>query len=490
MYSNLTTMKSATITAILAIFSLNMALADSQTYSSALSLTEGMLNVDIDFNISNIELKSCESAIVTPYLVNGDHRMDLESFGVYGRRAYIQHERGNEYADVPVQPAKAFKAGKDAPVYCYRQLVDYTDWFDGATLGVDVKRYGCAGTYAGPLETTGKTAVWIAPRLNTGTLGDMLIFVRPDADPVKVRELSGRANVEFQVNKTILLEDFRNNYSELSAIRASIDSVRNDKDVTINTMQITGYASPEGSYDNNVRLAKGRTEAVVAYVERLYALPKGFIKTSSDPEDWGGLKAWVENSNISHKEGILSIIDDTTLAPDPRDQKIKRTYPEEYAMLLNTVYPSLRHTDYKIEYTVRSYSDPKEILAVMKTRPGNLSLNEFFVAAQSLEPGSDEFNEVFDIAVKMYPENEIANLNAANSALMRRDLVSAANYLQKAGDSKEADLARGMLAVMQRDYDKAELYLGKAEKAGISQAKEVREQIASVKDFEENRKKK
>lgn len=476
-------MKSATITAILALLTSGMASAASPTYSSSLSLTEGMLNVDIAFNIADIPLKSCESAIVTPYLVNGDKRLNLESFGIYGRRAYIQHERGNEYAGLAEAPSKAFKAGKDAPVYNYRELIDYSDWLDGASIGVDVERYGCSGSYKGPLDALGDNTVWIAPTLNTNNIGDMLIFVQPEADPVKVRVLKGRANVEFQVNKTILLEDFRNNYVELSAIRGSIDSVRNDKDVTINTMQIKGFASPEGSYDNNVRLAKGRTEAVVAYVERLYALPKGFIKTSSDPEDWGGLREWVVGSNITHKDEILAIIDDTSIAPDPRDQKIKRLYPEEYAMLLNTVYPSLRHTDYRIQYTVRSYSDPKEILSVMKTRPGNLSLNEFFVAAQSLEPGSEEFNEVFDIAVKMYPENEIANLNAANSALLRRDLVSAAAYLEKAGDTKEADLARGMLAMLQKDYVKADRMLAKAEAAGITTVGPMREQIAKYLEF-------
>lgn len=483
-------MKSAIITAIFALLAFSSAFGANPTYYSALSLTEGMLNVDIDFNIANIKLKSCESAIVTPYITDGDQRIDLESFGVYGRRAYIQHERGNEFAGIKDAPAKAFKAGDGAPVYNYRELVDYQDWFDGASVGVDVQKYGCAGAYIGPLEALGESSVWMAPTLNTNSLAEMLIYVQPEADPVKVRELSGRANVEFQVNKTVLLEDFRNNYAELSAIRASVDSVRNDKDITVTSMAIKGFASPEGSYENNVRLAKGRTEAVVAYVERLYAFPKGFIKTSSDPEDWSGLREWVEKSNIQHKESILAIIDDTALAPDPRDLKIKQTYPEEYAMLLNTVYPSLRHTDYRIEYTVRSYSDPKEILSVMKTRPGNLSLEEFFVAAQSLQPGSDEFNEVFDIAVKMYPENEVANLNAANSALMRRDLVSAAAYLQKAGDSKEANLARGMLETLRKDYDKANTYLQKAGRAGVGQANVMLQQIESVQEFEQARQKK
>lgn len=482
-------MKKVSILFIMAALSVGLALNANPTYTSSLSLIEGMMNVDIDFNIADIKLKSCETAIVTPYLSNGKERLNLESFGVYGRRAYIQHQRGNEYQGLTEVPATAIKAGDNAPTYNFRQLVEYEDWFDGAQIGVDVARYGCAGTYIGPLEYLGNSTVWMAPRLDSNALADLLIYVQPESEPVKTRELKGRANVEFQVNKTILLEDFRNNYAELSVIRSGIDSVRNDKDVTINNLHIRGFASPEGSYENNVRLAKGRTEAVVNYVNGLYSFPKGFIQTSSDPEDWNGLKEWVMQSNIANKDGILAIINDTSLAPDPRDQKIKRVYPTEYAMLLNTVYPSLRHTDYAIEYTIRTYSDPKEILEVMKKRPGNLSLNEFFVAANSLEPGSDEFNEVFEIAAKMYPESETANLNAANSALMRKDLKSAANYLQKAGDSKEAVLARGVLATLQKDYSTANSMLEQAEKMGVSKATNLREQILKIQEFEKNKKK-
>ena len=54
--------------------------------------------------------------------------------------------------------------------------------------------------------------------------------------------------------------------------------------------------------------------------------------------------------------------------------------------------PYLRHSDYVVEYTIRSYSDPAEIGRIMKKRPQNLSLNEFHVYAQTLEPGRSHGN--------------------------------------------------------------------------------------------------
>lgn len=62
---------------------------------------------------------------------------------------------------------------------------------------------------------------------------------------------------------------------------------------------------------------------------------------------------------------------DSSLDPDAKEAKIKRTYPEEYRFLLQNCYPALRHTDYRIDYTIRSFSDVEEIKRIMQTQPQN-----------------------------------------------------------------------------------------------------------------------
>lgn len=138
--------------------------------------------------------------------------------------------------------------------------------------------------------------------------------------------------------------------------------------------------------------------------------------------------------------------------------------------MLDNFYPALRHTDYRVSYIVRSFSDPAEILRIMKSRPQNLDQNEFYVAASGLEPGSDEFTEVFETAVRMFPDDPVANLNAANAAMRRGDLDAADRYIAKAGDSPEAIYARGAIAIRRSDFDTARRYLRQAADAGLSQA--------------------
>ena len=90
--------------------------------------------------------------------------------------------------------------------------------------------------------------------------------------------------------------------------------------------------------------------------------------------------------------------------------------------------------------------------------------------ANSYEPGSDEHHEVFEIAVRMFPNDEIANLNAANSAMQKRDMTAAERYLNRAGDSSEAVYARGAYAALMEDYQRAKTLFKIAEREGVAQA--------------------
>lgn len=95
----------------------------------------------------------------------------------------------------------------------------------------------------------------------------------------------------------------------------------------------------------------------------------------------------------------------------------------------------MRHTDYRISYAIRRFNDMEEIRRTMKIQPYKLSLNEFYWAAQSYEPSTDEYNEAFETAVRMYPHDEIANLNIANTAMEKDDQNAVWCYLSKSSNS-------------------------------------------------------
>ena len=168
--------------------------------------------------------------------------------------------------------------------------------------------------------------------------------------------------------------------------------------------------------------------------------------------------------------------------PDAKDAKIKRTYPEEYRFLLMEVYPALRHSDYTIDYTIRTFTDPEEILRLMKTAPQKLSLNEFYIAAATLEHGTPEYEDLWETAVRMYPDSEVALVNAANAALSAGHLKRAEECLAKAGNGADAIYTRGNLAALKGDFDLARRLFAEAARLKVADAPAALERINQISD--------
>ena len=461
------------------------------------------------FDFSKVNLGGNTEIILTPKYINGNDSVMLEPITVAGRNRWYYLQRNNEATGLLIKGygkdrGQAYEGPKSIAdlaslsaintklkTYNYTIGVPYRDWMEQATFVVDSQVKGCANCPKGNVEETPMAQTDFVQR----TFFPEFLYVAPVAEAVKMREISARAYIDFPVNKIEIYPDYRRNPEELAKIRATIDSVKNDKDINITSLHISGTASPEGSYQNNVRLASGRTESLKNYVQSLYRFPAGFITTSYEPVDWAGLSEFLEavigagfqvpgaivqgqnsmkqmdsirfdqfqnipgnyeiwREKLPDASAILNIVE-SNLEPVERNNKIKFTYKDQYAWLLENVYPALRHSDYRILFEIKTYTEVAEILEVMATRPQNLSLAELFVAANSQPFGSPLYDQAFDLAVTMYPDDETANLNAGINALRRGDVISAENYLPKAGNSPEADYARALLMLKQGDEENA-----------------------------------
>ncbi len=427
--------------------------------SCAIGRTGDLLSVDLDLDLSGLRARRNRAVMVTPRLVNGADSIEMPSVAVYGRRRYFHYLRYGEENMLAAPDGEDYRVSKRPDGKTYHATYPYEDWMNGATLWLHRELYGCCGTV---LDRQA------APIGGYRMFEPALVYMRPspDKDP---RYLEGKAYIDFPVDRTEIYPDYHSNAAELARIQATIDSVRNDADITVTGVWLKGYASPEGSYKHNVELAKGRTEALKDHIQRLYAFGEGVISTDYEPENWQGLREYVEGSGLEHRTEILSMIDSDT-EPDAKEARIRKAYPSEYKFLLENCYPYLRETDYRVSYTVRKFTDVEEIRRVFASEPSKLSLNELYLLAQEYEPGTEEFTEVFGTAARMYPESAEASLNAANAAIRHGDLETARKYLAKAGESGEADYARGVVAAMEEDYAAARPLFESARAKGISEA--------------------
>lgn len=404
--------------------------------------------VNMDIDLTKVDVVSSRAQIITPMIVSahGD-TVTLPSLGVYGRSRYINYQRRHNAA--LSQGDEAVFQSHDRPAtYDYMASVPYRQWMDNSRLLVRRSLYGCTNC----LLDVREDEIAVNRRLPEPEI-QMIDLTKIPVEEI-TGTLDGSAYIDFVVNKTDINPDYRRNPVELMKIKATIDTVVNDSDVTITGVWLKGFASPESPYDHNRDLAIGRTEALKEHLCQLYNFDPGIITTDYQAEDWAGLRKNVVASNIGHKAEILEIID-SDMEPDSKEALIKKRFPKEYRFMLDNFYPGLRHTEYRITYKVKHTDDVNKIREMMMTRPNRLTQREFYILANTYTPGSDEYFDVFETASRIYPDDKASALNAAYAALKRKDVVSAVKYLAKAGDSDEATYARGAVAYLTGDYDGA-----------------------------------
>lgn len=428
------------------------------------------VNMNVDF--SSLDVSSNRVVVFTPILINGSDSLELPAVGVYGRRRHIYNERNDKNA-TNSEEELSYRSSQAPDSLAYNTVVPYKEWMNGASLVLYRSECGCCNKVLS--EQTAQLGVF-----NERFFTPRYAYLRPASELEKTRSISGSAYVDFVVNRVDINPDYRNNKLELDKITATIDSVKNDSDITLNAISIKGFASPEGSYENNANLAEKRTEALKLYVQNLYEFDTDFIETEYEPEDWANLRRFVEASELPNREAILAIID-SSREPDNKEWHIKSSFADDYQVMYRESYPGLRRSDYKVEYTIRRYKDVEEIKEIFATSPQKLSLEEFYILAQEYEDNTRELNEVFETAVRMYPNDPVANLNAAISEMQNGDLTSAEPHLKKAGDSPEAVYARGIYAAFTKDYDKALELLKQASEQGIEAAADAIEQVNEIK---------
>ena len=358
----------------------------------------------------------------------------------------------------------------------YLARTPYADWMEKADVTLVMDDCGCGWKAL----SQNRDKLFALNFAEPVVIDPMLVYVKPAPEEVKARHLDGSAYLDFPVNQITIHPDYRNNSVELRKIQQTVEAVKNDPYATITSLSIKGYASPEGTYKGNAYLAENRAKALLNYVKDRYDLSGVELSVDFEPEDWEGLEAAVEKGNLPDKEELLAIIRaDEPADWDAREWKLKALNGgTSYKVLLRDVYPALRHSDYRVNYNIRNFT-VDEAKQIIQSDPSKLSLNEMFLVAETYEVGSEPFNEVFEVAVRMYPNDPVSNLNAAISAVNTRQLDKAKRYLAKANDCPEKQLAEASILMLEGKMAEAKALLEKLrhEPAVAAQAEENIRQI-------------
>jgi len=442
----------------------------------------------MDIDLRDLSLGTERSLVLTPVLVSPQGReVRMKNIMVNGRQRHKAFTREVELngweRQVKNTHHDVIDLNKNRRVYRYTQSVGFENWMRDARMDIESDLCGCAGhvqqlgseKVANRIVLEGAKAYRTLPNV---------AYIRPEVEQVKARSESSDVFLDFPVARTEINPSFGNNPRELAKIEQIVNEVRTDKNLTVTGVMITGYASPEGDINFNNQLSRGRAEALRNYLSMRSGIPPHLYQVGYGGEDWEGLARLVQNSYIEPKGTILSIINYHN--PSERKNRLKSLNGGRvYQQLLHQLYPQLRRVVARIDYNARNFN-VEEAREVIKTHPKQLSLNEMFMVANTYPEGSKEFMEVFETAVKVFPDDPVANLNAAASALLEKDITRAERYLQRA-DRSTAEYYNnlGVLNMMQGNDKRARNLFQRASEGNLDAALRNLEELRRKEEAEQ-----
>ncbi len=272
------------------------------------------------------------------------------------------------------------------------------------------------------------------------------------------------AQIKFLINQANLRkkELKSNSIAEFVDLLKKINRER--ETLAIKDIDVLGFASPEGDYDFNDKLANKRQNTAEKYVKD--QLKKTKVSTDINAkytaEDWDGFQQLVEASNIQDKDVILRVL---SMYKDPQERERQiRNMSAGYRELADGILPELRRSRMIINYETIGRSD-EQIQQQYEADATQLSTDELLYAA-TLTEDVDKKEEIYKKTSEIYPADYRAINNIAAMEFNKGNNEAAKEYINKAfnvmSNAPEANATLGMMALQNGDVETAEKYISKA----------------------------
>lgn len=189
-------------------------------------------------------------------------------------------------------------------------------------------------------------------------LSHLCAMAQPETTDTMVVSASVRSHIDFKVNLTNLDSAYHGNDTLLNRVLTEIDSMVLAPNKKVEYITVLGTASPEGPYDNNVRLATNRAKTLIRVLKERYTFPDSIYRVNTIPEDWEGMRIMlVGNDTIPYAGIVLDYLDNTTgLSPNIRKMRLKHLDDgRPYASMLENVLPYLRRAAVTVDYDIKWY---------------------------------------------------------------------------------------------------------------------------------------
>ena len=235
---------------------------------------------------------------------------------------------------------------------------------------------------------------------------------------------AGVSKINFVLGKAKVDEKDPESVRNINTIKEKLQAIINNQFATLKSIEIVGYASPEGSYKQNLSLAKSRTDLILKDVAGSLdpSIAKYVDLTSkSVVEPWSKVADMVREGEpelATYIDGLVYKYSDThdMIIPHMRKHKKYR------GILLQEVLPSLRKVEYTLNYSEFRKLKDFEIWDRYNARTEEISRYEYWRLIDTAPDSLTRYNLINE-GLEKYPNfTYVANELAVK--LIRKDSVN------------------------------------------------------------------
>lgn len=252
-------------------------------------------------------------------------------------------------------------------------------------------------------------------------LTDTTFIPKPE---MKLLMDAGVSKINFVLGKAKVDESDPESVQNINTIKQKIQAIVNNEFATLKSIEIVGYASPEGTYKQNMSLAEDRTELILK--ELAASLDPAVAKyvdltSSSVVEPWSKVAQMLKDSEPE----LAGYIDDLVYKyADTHDKIIPhmRKHNKYRSVLLKETLPALRKVEYTLNYSEFRKLKDFEIWDRYNAKTEEISRYEYWRLIDTAPDSLTRYNLITE-SLEKYPNfTYVANDLAVQ--LIRQDSVN------------------------------------------------------------------
>ncbi|MEG1615343.1 MAG: DUF3575 domain-containing protein [Bacteroidales bacterium] len=148
-----------------------------------------------------------------------------------------------------------------------------------------------------------------------------------------------------------------------SSLREMIETIRKmiagESTYIIDSVVITGSASPLGGEKLNSELSRKRAETLSGYVKQHSEVADSLLRIRSTGANWPQLRRLVESSSMQYKTEVLQVIDRVPVNQKRNKVLMELKWGKPYLEMMETFFPKLQNASTVVIYSTKQIEKPE-----------------------------------------------------------------------------------------------------------------------------------